>query len=935
MATVAVHHYRTTGTVFDNTVDAVEIVTSAIGDGDLYVGSREVIDAVKEDRINQSPPRRGSRGKLPDDAFQHLCDLFFSFSAIAQHNCEEALTRRYLVETLEEVVSPYFEDTGDTMHYGHLWERVEKENAYRQNIDTADYRQALRVSWFTVGNLLKHYGNAEKFLVDNGFARLATKEEKEQTNENIKWYDDQRNRGMNGDEMAWGLDADANGLGGRPGATFITDLLKNSGQASQHSATRVTLFCGMTFGDEALPPLLILPAGGESKRVQTELVQRMHQIEGQYGHEHRKRFSPMIAASPKGSMNATILNSYMQYLTQLYPDCEDTIKKRLFFKLDNGVGRDNDEFLFNSKSHGVYIWPGLPNSSEGTQEMDALFAFFKSLMENNRRTIYQAKQKAGYGGVSMLDLPFILFGGNYDAGDGTFIDLPNAFEIAFDAPHLKAAREKCGYCPANRNALNHRKCHRESGQDLESLDHVLSKNNTELMEYIQKWRDDFLRRGDDGLVDSYTSTLAKLEDMNKDAADRLEATGFNPALTRKTIKENEEFAAQSGRASIQTFPVGSRERQDQMRDARYAGEYFHITSGGDANNCTDILMSKVRESLVKKRETLQKKKEDIEDRQNLVLLAEAIMDALPPGKDTPARNEDLKKCIMWKKNMKSNPKGNKKALLEQWNACKDDPSPTEQAWTTKHEKQLRDAESGDINDLVKSSQFKHAKAVKCTYIRKQASVLDQSEKAQVLLSLYQSLGEDERAKFKAGLAEIDEEKEVVFNCFDYNSDDDSILSSSSDLSTTSSDESSYDGIISTTDALHNNNDGSPNTSVISSCTQDNHAKETQRIHDPIVPATCFLDESQEERQEQEAAAVAGGMCTINHETHIIEDVREDIADIEPSNDREILVSWAEMTVEQLKDECRKRNIKNIRKNSKHATLVRYLEQYEQDMQGKE
>ena len=49
----------------------------------------------------------------------------------------------------------------------------------------------------------------------------------------------------------------------------------------------------------------------------------------------------------------------------------------------------------------------------------------------------------------------------------------------------------------------------------------------------------------------------------------------------------------------------------------------------------------------------------------------------------------------------------------------------------------------------------------------------------------------------------------------------------------------------------------------------------------------------------------------------------------PMADEEVQVSWEEMTVEELKDECRKRNIKNVRKNSKHATLVRYLLQYKE------
>ena len=82
-------------------------------------------------------------------------------------------------------------------------------------------------------------------------------------------------------------------------------------------------------------------------------------------------------------------------------------------------------------------------------------------MENNRKAIYHARQRHGSGGVTLLDLPFIIFGGEYELGDvGQYsITLVNAFEKTFDLKHLKAAREKCGYCPANCNALKHPKCH--------------------------------------------------------------------------------------------------------------------------------------------------------------------------------------------------------------------------------------------------------------------------------------------------------------------------------------------------------------------------------------------------------------------------------------------------------------------------------------------
>ena len=129
--------------------------------------------------------------------------------------------------------------------------------------------------------------------------------------------------------------------------------------------------------------------------------------------------------------------------------------------------------------------------------------------------------------------------------------------------------------------------------------------------------------------------------------------------------------------------------------------------------------------------------------------------------------------------------------------------------------------------------------------------------------------------------------------------------------------------MSATESLHGINDRSPNTSIVSTSTQGDNEMNIPSIHDSIAQATCFLDKSQEEEQEDDIEQ-ASSTATPNHKTQIIDTAREDIEPTSTTSDEEVKVSWEEMTVEELKDECRKRNIKNVRKNSKHATLVHYL-----------
>jgi len=46
-------------------------------------------------------------------------------------------------------------------------------------------------------------------------------------------------------------------LGGRPGMHYTANAIQDSGEGDQHSSTKLTIFCAMTYNDEVLPPLII------------------------------------------------------------------------------------------------------------------------------------------------------------------------------------------------------------------------------------------------------------------------------------------------------------------------------------------------------------------------------------------------------------------------------------------------------------------------------------------------------------------------------------------------------------------------------------------------------------------------------------------------------------------------------------------------------
>jgi hypothetical protein len=71
----------------------------------------------------------------------------------------------------------------------------------------------------------------------------------------------------------------------------------------------------------------------------------------------------------------------------------------VFLKADSGPGRMATEFLAETADEGMYFFPGLPNATEIGEEMDQLFAAFKTCTYKNRDKLYGARVS---GDVRML-----------------------------------------------------------------------------------------------------------------------------------------------------------------------------------------------------------------------------------------------------------------------------------------------------------------------------------------------------------------------------------------------------------------------------------------------------------------------------------------------------------------------------------------------------
>ena len=361
--------------------ESVNRIFQTTKDNKTFVTSSELSTSVKNGNVGCVPPPQGRSSTMPTHILEALSDLFFSHSALSQANAQKVLTRTALIELLEQVLKSH---SSDHTQAKYLFEKIETLNATRQNIGIRDPREVIRFEWLTVTNLLKHFKSFENMLIEKKYGRRATAEERERDGVEVVWLPGQAGRSGNIDEMSLSLDYSKNGAGGRPGATFSCTGVRSSGEPEQKSSYKVTVLAGMTFDDEPIPPLIIIPSSAQEPMIKQELLKRFHQVEGQFGHSSKKRFDPMIAASPKGSITIDILRKYIKQFMIWYPDLADEDGKRFLLCIDSGPGRHDPQFLNEAAEMGVIISPKTPNTSEVTQEMDRLFALFKTILERNR-----------------------------------------------------------------------------------------------------------------------------------------------------------------------------------------------------------------------------------------------------------------------------------------------------------------------------------------------------------------------------------------------------------------------------------------------------------------------------------------------------------------------------------------------------------------------
>jgi hypothetical protein len=693
------------------------------------ITGNQLKDAVRVGRAGKSPPQRGKPSEIPKEDFKELATLMFTLSAIEQANASaDRLTKPALQSLLGTIVNHFMmEKWQKEMHVPAFYKRIQIFNSSMQVYSVMDPRASIRVQWLKYDIQLKNYQAWERILVERGYARMPENEMEREEKGHVVFYPGQERRIVNFDEMKLTLDGTDESAGGRPATTPSFPGIPESGKAVDKNDNKCTIMMGIA-GNEPLPPLIIFTCNTknvEKRKLNFKALTGFKQVYAQYGYEEARWHDCSFARNPKGGMNKELFEGYiLNDLADKFPDATNQPGKRVMAKTDSGPGRSSTATLARMKVDGFDLFPGVPNGTEIGQEMDQLFAAFKGGCYRNRDKLWEARRRMDGEKATCTenDVGALIFGGMIRLANNTreeTVELENVFAKYFHPDHIEAARKKCGYSPATRNAL---------------------KSSQIRHEVIE---------ADDGNpneeADPLGPLLDELEKQNHAMVEALEAKNYHLARQAKRFVNRTTVAQQQGTRAVSTVE-NSRERQDLLLEAHTAGKFFHVTGGGGLMNSSDALMARERKVMSKAAEALEKKKKLLQDFAKKVRPAKELMRKPSNSWKAP----ELKLVLMYIEGPAEKKKVNLKfAEMKELYATKYESSNKRRwkKWSASQERELTRLKDGEIESERQTSIYGKALEAQNECLFTRLVTIGKSRRKDVLSPLLCELSATERQHY--------------------------------------------------------------------------------------------------------------------------------------------------------------------------------------------
>jgi hypothetical protein len=536
-------------------------------------------------------------------------------------------------------------------------------------------------------------------LIDLGFGRAKLPEEDDTVEGEVFFFPGQTDRIGNIDETDGSLDDTTGQRGGRPPVAFYAPDVAGGGTAVNKSGYSATVICGSTASGDPFPAhfqLKTMAQTTEGQRLSVDWFQNTKSVIGKFGFTTRRPLPCTFGMNERAGMNAVELEKYMKNsILPLYPDIEDKPLKRVLIKVDSGPGRTNVQILADLRLQGLYLVPGVPNTTHKTQETDQNYGIYKSSFRMNLRNLSQCRFDRRLT-LQVADLPLLVFGGECPS---TGLLLRDAFSDAFSIERNLSCWKKCGAVPLTKAPLHSGEIRREVPVGA-AADAVAGLPE------------------DDGVTD-----LKNVEALNRFYCDILTANGCDGSTLRKDAPTRATHVAV-------TEPHSSA-RVKMIKNAKTAGQLFFAT-GGQHLNSNDFFRARTladREAKVKLLEAKKKSLTAALDVENSVMQLLQLKGSLCPQNAMAFTVFQIKLLVKWKKAKPASSK--KEDLLAAYYSLP--PPLATPSWTQTDEMELVElqSENVDMKDTaigVSANQMARA-------VRQNLSNLDPAERAQLKQAL--------------------------------------------------------------------------------------------------------------------------------------------------------------------------------------------------------
>jgi hypothetical protein len=527
----------------------VEIVSDTNERLNANVSAKTAAHYVRNGLIGVSPLRRGPMSQFDKRVWDALKGAYVTYLKLEQ----AASKKQSSIRSMSLLINGCVNKAGYNKSRDDVTRKLKSETADHFDVGKQNVVEQRRLMWTTSYNLEVWFNTWSDTLIDLGFARKKMASD-ENCEGSLYFYNGSLDRIGNLDETDGSLDDTTGQRGGRPPMAFFAPEVAGGGVAVNKSGYSATVICGSTAAGDPFPPHFQLKTLAQTvvgQRMSVDWFTHTKNVIGRFGFISRRSFPCTFGMNERAGMNAVELEKYLKNsILPLYPDIQDYPGKRVLLKLDSGPGRLNVEMLADLRLQGLYIVPGVPNTTAKTQETDQNYGLYKSVVRENLRNLSQCRFDLRLT-LRITDLPLLVFGGECPC---TGLKLRDAFSEAFSIARNLSCWRKCGAVPLTMAPIH-------SGEIRHQVP-VGAAAEAATAAGVEE---------EEGIAQ-----LKSLERMNQFYCDFLNANGYDGSLLLLKAPTRNTFVAV-------TEPQ-SNARVLAIKAAKTAGQMFHATGGRHLNS---------------------------------------------------------------------------------------------------------------------------------------------------------------------------------------------------------------------------------------------------------------------------------------------------------------------------------------------------------------